>query len=131
MKQREYSEKQLVVMEIIGRLIYYLKDSPFGLAEIVKIKKDYGIKEPFETLRQYINNHCFGTYHIFHFTLNNKDISINTIGDMLTDEWCSLYPLTNKFYVVEDNRKEYGSKYGSNCENSHIDHFLTLEPKED
>lgn len=127
MKQRQYSEKQLVAVEIIGRLIYYLEDNRSGMKEIENIKKDYKIKEPFETLRQYINNHCFGAYHTFYFTLNNKDISIETIGDMLTDEWCSLYPLTDKFYVVKDDRKEYGD----NCENSLTEHYLSLEPKED
>lgn len=127
MKQRQYSEKQLLIMEIIGRLVYYLKDYHACMEEIESIKKDYGIKEPLETLRQYINNHSFGAYHTFHFKLNDKEISIDSIGDMLTDELCVLYPLTNKFYVVKDNRKEYGN----NCENSHTDHFLILEPKED
>ena len=40
--------------------------------EIEKIKKDYGIEEPYFTLRQYINSHGFGAYHTFFFELNNK-----------------------------------------------------------
>ena len=96
-----------------------------GLIE--QIKKDYNIKEPYLTLREYINSKCCGAYHTFHFTLKNVNVSIDTIGDMLTDELCSLYPLTNNFYVLED---ETESNDG-NCENYHCDHYLKLEPKED
>lgn len=125
MKQRQYSEVQLAVMEVIGRLTRYLSHN--GLEEIEWIRKDYKIEKPLLTLRQYINSHCSGSYHTFHFTLENKEIEIDTIGDMLTDDLCSLYPLTNKFYVVKVKIKQCGS----DCENYHSDHYLTLEPKED
>ena len=127
MKQRKYTELQKEIMKVIARLGRYLDNSKYGKEEIEQIKKDYGIEEPYLTLRQYIRKNCHGAYHTFHFTLNNKKISINTIGDMLTDEWCSLYPLTEKFYVVADNSKSQGG----NCENYHCDHYLTLAPKED
>ena len=125
MKQIQYTETQKVVMDIIDRLSRYVKD--VGKDEINQIMKDYGIKEPYLTLREYIMAHCHGAYHTFHFMLHRYEISINTLGDMLTDEWCSLYPLTDKYYVVNDKRRERGG----NCENYHCDHYLTLEIKED
>lgn len=127
MKQRQYSELQKEIMCVIQRLYRYVYPSASGLEEIKSIKKDYGIEEPYFTLRQYINSHGFGAYHTFHFKLNDKEISIDSIGDMLTDELCHLYKSTKEFYVVDDEIKSVGN----NCENSHTDHFLILEPKED
>ena len=127
MKQRKYTEAQIEIMKVLERLGFYLDRSEYGKQEIEKIKKDYGIEEPYLTLRQYIMKKSFGAYHTFHFNLDNKNISIDTIGEMLTDEWCSLYPLTEKFYVADDKT----ASQGSNCENYHCDHYLTLAPKED
>ena len=127
MKQREYTQEQIVIMKILLRFEIYATHSDSIKREIKQIKEEYDIKEPYLTLRDYINKHCCGAYHTFHFTLANKKISINTIGDMLTDEWCNLYPLTDKFYVAEDSAKSQGS----HCENYHCDHYLTLAPKED
>lgn len=127
MKQRQYTELQKEIMKVLGRLAPYIRNSTYGLEEIEQIRKDYNIKEPYLTLRQYIRQESHGAYHTFHFSLNNKQISINTIGDMLTDDWCSLYPLTEKFYVIGDRT----NSQGGNCENYHCDHNLTLEPKED
>lgn len=127
MKQREYTPEQLTIMKVLARFERYTRACRGIEDEIKKIKKDYNIEEPYLTLREYICKHCFGVYHTFHFKLDNKDITINTLGDMLTDDWCELYPLTNKFYVVADSQ----DSQGSNCENYSCDHYLTLEPKED
>lgn len=127
MKQRQYTKEQVEIMKVLSRFEFYATGNDNIKKEIKEIKEEYGIKEPYLTLREYINKHCFGAYHTFHFTICNKQLSIDTIGDMLTDEWCDLYPLTNKFYVVEDKTKSQGS----HCENYHCDHYLTLEPKED
>ena len=121
MKQREYTKEQLTVMKVLSRFELYTHNDNLIQREIKHIKEDYGIKEPYLTLREYINKYCHGAYHTFHFILDNKEISIDTIGDMLTDEWCSLYPLTNKYYVADDNQKTQGA----NCENYHCDHYLT------
>lgn len=126
MKQRQYTETQKVVMEVIGRLFRYI-NKEYAKDELDQIKKDYGIKEPYLTLREYIMTHCCGAYHTFHFMLHRYEISIDTLGDMLTDEWCSLYPLTNKYYVVYDEQKSNCD----NCDNYHCDHYLRLEIKED
>lgn len=127
MKQRQYTELQKEILKVLERLAFYLDRSVNGLKEIQQIMKDYGIEEPRLTLREYINKYSCGAYHTFYFWLNDKEICIDTIGDMLTDELCSLYPLTNEFYVFTDNTKSYGS----DCGNYHCDHYLVLAPKED
>lgn len=127
MKQREYSELQKEIMKVIGRLMIYLFNNHNAKVEIEQIKKDYHIEEPYLTLREYIGAKGCGAYHTFNFKLNGKNISIDTLGDMLTDEYCTLYPLTNQYYVVGD--KTHGN--GGNCENYHCTHYLQLEPKED
>lgn len=127
MKQREYTEKQKLVLDVIAKLCPYIDKSYVKKEYINMLKKEYGIEPPYLTLREHVEYACCGAYHTFHFTLNDKQISINDWYDMLTDELCALYPLTNRFYVVEDKMKDNGG----NCENYHCDHYLTLEPKED
>lgn len=125
MKQRQYTELQIEIMNVLERLSFYLNEK--GKREMALIRKDYDIKEPYLTLREYIDSHSCGSYHTFHFVLNGKKISLNNLGYMLDDELCVLYPLTKEFYVVEDNRKDNNG----NCENYHCDHYLILKPKED
>lgn len=129
MKQREYTEKQLLVMEIIGRLIPHLSryENKGAFNEIEEIKKDFGIKPPHLTLRQYIETNCSGSYHTFWFTINGQEIGVADLGGFLTDKYCHLFAETNKYYVVKDDSKGNGG----DCENYHCNHYLTLEPKED
>ena len=127
MKQREYNEMQVAIMKVLGRLSVYLSGDKLAMKEIEKIKKDYHIEEPYFTLREYLFQHSIGSYHTFHFTLNGQRISIDSIGGMLTDDYCTLYPLTKHYYVVNDVK----SDNGGNCENYHCNHYLHLSPKED
>lgn len=125
MKQIEYNETQKVVIDVIQRLKTYL--GPRAVDVIEKIKKDYDIKDQYLTIRNYINRFSSGSYHTFYFTLDGVEIAIRDIYGMLCDEYCALYPLTAKYYVVGDEEKNYGG----NCENYHCDHYLKLEEKED
>ncbi len=127
MKQREYTEKQKLVLEVITRLTPCINKNHASEKYINILKEEYGIEPPYLTLREYVYRNGCGAYHTFHFTLNDKELSIDGWWEMLTDELCVLFPLTNQFYVVEDKRKDNGG----NCENYHCDHYLTLEPKED
>ena len=129
MKQRQYTELQLTIMDILGRIQHHLSENEdrYAIEEIEKIKKDFGIKPPYLTLRDYININYVGSYHTFWFFINGQEIVINNLGDFLNDKWCHLFTETNKYYVVKDERKDNGG----NCENYHCDHYLTLEPKED
>lgn len=129
MKQREYTEKQILVMEIIGRLAPHLSrcENESAFKEIEKIKKDFGILPPHLTLRQYIETKCGGSYHTFWFTINGQEIVVGDLGGFLTDEYCHLFAETNNYYVVKDERKDNGG----DATNYHCDHYLTLEPKED
>ena len=68
------------------RTLYIDTSSSFLYSAIIEdnkilgeIKEEYGIKEPYLTLREYINKHCFGAYHTFHFTIANKKLSIDKV----------------------------------------------------
>ena len=126
MKQKQYTILQQEITKVLGRLNPYIT-SEYGKQEILKIKQDYDIEPPYLTLREYLMKNSYGSYHTFHFTLKDKKISICGLSSMLTDELCTLYPLTKEFYVVKDESKSNGG----NVENYHCDHHLTLEPKED
>lgn len=128
MKQREYTDLQLTIMEILERIGQYRSAQNASIQEeMEKIKKDFGIEPPYLTLRQYIETNCSGSYHTFWFTINGQKIGVAHLGDFLTDEYCHLFAETNKYYVVKDNTQDNGG----DCENYHCDHYLTLEPKED
>ena len=128
MKQREYTDLQLIVMEILGRIGQYRSAQNASIQEeMEKIKKDYGIKPPYLTLRQYIEINSSGSYNTFHFELNNKKIAVDSLNGFLTDELCYLFGQTNRYYVTQVETKSNGG----DCENYHCDHYLTLEPKED
>lgn len=128
MKQREYTDLQLIVMEILGRIGQYRSAQNASIQEeMEKIKKDFGIEPPYLTLRQYIETNCSGSYHTFWFIIKGQEINVTDLGGFLTDEYCHLFAETNKYYVVQD--ESIGN--GGDCENYHCDHYLTLEPKED
>lgn len=50
MKQRQYSELQIAVMDVLERLKRFLNNSNYGKTEIEEIKKKYHIEEPYLTL---------------------------------------------------------------------------------
>ena len=129
MIQRKYTKTQLIVIDIINE---FANSQMFininKLKETTKrIKKKYHILDPYLTLREYIEIYQNGSYNTFHFMIGDKDISIDTISDMLTDDLCCLYPLTNNYYVVEDHLKSNNG----DCTNYHCDHYLSLSYKED
>lgn len=133
MKQRQYSEKQSIVLDVIKLFSEeVLKRDKYGeYREFVKvieaIKEKYGIKPPYLTLRQYIKHSSLGAYHTFKFKLCGREVCIDSINDMLSDEYCDLYIHTKDYYVIEDKQVDNGG----NCENYHCDHYLVLELKED
>ena len=117
MKQKSYSEVQKVVIDILNRLSV-LHFTAAGNKIIEEIREKYNIEEPYLTIREYIKKHDF-EHNPFHFKINNKEIIINSLEDMLTDELCFYYPLTKEYYVVE-------------AEFINNDYYLLkVEPKED
>lgn len=129
MKQKQYTELQLAIIKVLGRIGQHLSrfEDKAAFGEIEKIKKDFGIEPPCLTLREYINTNCSGSYHTFWFFIEGQEITITDLGGFLTDKWCHLFAETNKYYVVKDERKDNGGDFCS----YHCDHYLTLEPKED
>lgn len=129
MKQRQYTELQNEIRKVIDRLSNYLplQTNKSAREEVAKILQDYDIKPPYMTLREYIKRVSCGVYHTFHFNLEGKEVCINHTQDMLTDELCTLYPLTNKYYVSND--EETKERFGGIDERTH--HYLTLAPKDD
>lgn len=127
MKQKQYSELQIAVMDVLERLKRFLDKSTYGKTEMEQIKKKYHIEDPYLTVRQYISKYSCGAYHTFHFTIDGEQIYVDDLIDMLTDEYCHLFAKTSKYYVINDKRKDNGG----DVETYHCDHYLTLEPKED
>lgn len=132
MKQIEYTEKQLVVLEVLKEVDKLFKPSDYYdfkkaeyFSKIQKIKKIFGIQEKFLTLRQYINKNSCGAYHSFYFSI--KGLKVSNICDV--DDFERLYnsSLLDQFYVLKDTTKEFGS----NCENYCCEHYLELVLKED
>ena len=129
MKQRQYTELQLTIIKVLGRIAHHLSklEDKAAFKEIEKIKKDFGIEPPHLTLREYINANCCGSYHTFCFFIKGQEIAITDLGGFLNDKWCHLFTETNNYYVTKDERKDNGGDATS----YHCDHYLTLEPKED
>ena len=129
MKQRQYTELQLAIIKVLGRIERNLSkfENRAAFEEIEEIKKDFGIEPPHLTLRQYIETKCSGSYHTFWFTINEQKIGVTDLGGFLNDKWCHLFTETNNYYVVKDETKDNGGDATS----YHCDHYLTLEPKED
>ena len=133
MKQIEYTEKQLIVLEVLKEVDKLFKPSDIEydfikaeyFAKIQKIKKTFGIQEKYLTLRQYINKKGCGAYHRFYFSI--KGLNVSNICDV--DDFEQLYnpSLLDQYYVLKDTTKEFGS----NCENYCCDHYLELVEKED
>ena len=129
MKQRQYTELQLAIIKVLGRVAYHLSkfENKTAFEEIEKIKKDFGIEPPHLTLREYIDANCCGSYHTFWFFIKGQEITITDLSGFLNDKLCHLFTETNNYYVVKDERKDNGG----DATNYHCDHYLTLEPKED
>ena len=132
MKQIEYTDEQKKFLEILAvvnevfkpntRASDYEKHQYYN--KVQALKEKYGIKEKYKTLREYINEHSKGAYHRFFFQIGNKYIDVISVEDF---EIVYKGDLLDKFYVVDDNEKEYGNK----CENYECDHILDILPKED
>ena len=126
MKNIEYTPEQKLIFEVYKELEPFISYDSRREAQKKLIDK-YKFPKQYSTLREYISQHACGAYHDFHFNLNGKDITVMDMDDFLTDELCTLYPLTNNYYVIKDERRDNNG----NCENYHCDHYLTLDIKED
>ena len=134
MKQIEYTQEQEMVIKVVNevfeeveksqRLYDYEKRTIFGIKQ--KIYDKYGIKEKYQTLREYLKQHSCGAYHHFIFDLSNGDLHVNVIG---IEEFERLYnkSLLDKYYVLND----LTSSNGGNCENYQGVHRLELVLKEE
>lgn len=131
MKQIEYTEKQLLVLEVLKEVDKLFKPSDYYdfekadyFAKIQKIKKAFGIQEKYLTLRQYLNKKGNG-YARFFFSI--KGLEVSNVCDV--DDFEQLYnsSLLDQYYVLKDTTKEFGS----NCENYCCQHHLELVEKED
>lgn len=129
MKQVVWNETQKQAMEVIDLLLDKGLLRIKGEYEQARniIMNHYNIPKPYLTLKQYIEKHGCGAYHTFEFVLDGHYVQISDIYDFLTDNYAPLYPLTSKFYVVKDERKDNKG----NVETYHCFHKLNLEPKED
>lgn len=136
MKQIKYTEEQLQVLKFIDvffdvwqskrvQNLYYTENKAQIIAN--EIKKRYGIKEKYPTLREYINKHSCGAYHDFIFSFYNgaTKINVNVIG--VDDfERCYNSKILDEYFVLGDSQKSYGC----NCENYSCEHYLKIERKE-
>ena len=132
MKQIEYTEKQKLVLEILAKVDEVFKPDRFTYSfekddyfyKIKKLKEIYGIKELYKTLREYIKEKSYGSYHRFIFDLNGTPVQVCGVYDFentFNSKWL------DKFYVIKDTQKSFGS----NCENYQCNHYLELVRKDD
>lgn len=132
MKQIEYTEKQLLVLEILEKIDKVMKprENAYDFEKlqyfnkISEIKKAYGIVEKYQTLREFIDKNSCGAYHHFNFTIDNLKIRVCDVHDF---ERLYNSSLLDKYYVLFDKTETYGS----NCENYDCEHNLELVIKED
>lgn len=131
MKQVKYTEKQLLVLEVLGEIDKFFKykmsydfQKKYYFESINKIKAKYGIKERYQTLREYISNCECGAYHNFIFDIGGKKINVIGVYDF---ERFYNSKLLDKYYVLKDNAKDNGG----NCENYKCEHYLDIVEKED
>ena len=129
MKQILYTDEQKKFLEILANVEKVF--APKGTDEsreyhkkIKELKEMYGIKEKYQTLREYLKEHSVGAYHSFYFTIEDVTMVANGI-----EEFVRIYneSLLDKYYVIRDTTQEHGN----NCENYHCQHFLWVVPKED
>lgn len=127
MKQVEYTDKQNLVLEILNAVINaYQPDVryDFQKEKLFLVRKtilaQYGIKEKFLTLKEFIKKYESGAYHHFIFTICD-DIKVDVIG---IDEY-------NKYYVSDWLDRYYVINYQKQGGNEGSDYFLELSPKDD
>lgn len=131
MKQIEYTEKQLLVLEILDEVEKLFKPDKNAydfqrreyFQKINQLKDHYGIKEKYLTLREYLKKHSCGAYHNFIFKIEGIDVDVMGIEQF---ERYYNSSLLDKYFVLKDNRKEFGS----NCENYNCEHYLELVKKD-
>lgn len=136
MKQIKYTDEQLQVLKFIDVMIDVIKSKRvhnlyytenMGLIIADEIKKRYGIKEKYPTLREYINEHSCGAYHDFIFSFHNGatkiDVRVINVDDF---ERCYNSKILDAYFVLNDRQKSYGC----NCENYNCEHYLTIEKNE-
>ena len=92
------------------------------------LREMLGIKDPYLTLRKYVEEHSFGSYHRFYCKLPIEnavvDASFQDIGTFIYSYGESHL---DRFYVVDDKQESNGG----DCTNYQCNHYLTLELKED
>lgn len=130
MKQIEYTEKQLMVLELLDDFAEVLKPNEFMFdstkqsyfVRVQEIKKRYGIEEMFLTLREYLEKYG-SEFDRFAFVING--IQIGYISGINDFEETYNPALLDKYYVLSDTAK------GKNSEDyeSHR-HHLELAPKD-
>ena len=132
MKQIEYTEKQLLVLEILEKVEKFFNptDNAYDFQKeeyrknIKQIKDFYGIKEKHLTLREYIKKIECGVYHEFKFRIKGHVMCVCNVA-----EFESVYnaALLDAYYVINDDRKNgYNTGAYSTCI-----HELQLVPKDD
>ena len=131
MKQVEYTEKQLLVLEVLDEVNKFFRykmsydfQRKYYFESNNQIKAKYGIKEKYQTLREHISNCECGAYHNFIFNIDGKEINVIGIYDFE-----KLYnpKLLDKYYVFNDDAKDNGG----DCTNYKCEHYLDIVEKED
>ena len=137
MEQVKYTEKQLLVLEIIKEIDELFAPSEKYSSEyeirtynskINKLKAKYGIVEKHKTLKEYIQEHECGAYHDFIFEMefgfNKVKIQVSTVS-----EFARYYnpQLLERYYIVDAKTEDNGG----DCENYNCKHYLKLAPKDD
>lgn len=126
MKQIEYTEKQKEILKILKPFEEFYKENKYfnGMDKLGKKIKDtkekYGIKEQYQTLREYLKKHSCGAYHQFIFEIDK--IKIDVLDDHDFERMFNT-KLLDKYFVVNDRTEDNGG----DCTNYNCKHFLTIE----